>query len=119
MIVLAEVFATMLHAIASSDSQELIAQLEHAQINALDKENVLTGLVFAMLDLWERIAHLRLVREDVDSINIVMMVSAHATQDSLEQIVILELVLMIVSDMVIASMDHAIVVQDGQVTIVH
>lgn len=119
MIVQAEVFAIMLLAIANSDSQELIVQLEHAQINVLVKENVLTGHVFAMLDLWERIVHLRLVKEDVDSTNIVMMVFAHVTQDSQEQIVILELAPMIVSDMVIASMDHAIVVQDGQVTIVH
>lgn len=55
---------------------------------------------------------------DVGPINIVTMVYAHAIQDTLEHTVILELAQMIVSDTDIVSMVPAIVVQDGQVTIV-
>jgi len=59
------------------------------------------------------------VKEDVDLINIVMMVFAHATQVTPELIVTLEHAQMTVSDMDIASMVHATVVQDGQAMIVH
>jgi len=49
----------------------------------------------------------------VEAINIVMTVYAHVTLDSLELIVISELVPMIALDMDTASMDHATVVQVG------
>jgi len=52
---------------------------------------------------------------DVVPTNIATTVYAHATQDTLEAIVILELVQMIALVMDIASMVPAIVVQDGRV----
>jgi len=108
----------MLHAIANLDSLEQIAQSALAQINAQLKENVLTGHVFVMLDLWEMIVHLRDVKVVVDSINIAMTVVVHATLDTLEQFAISEHAPMIVLDMDIASMDHVIVALVGLVTIV-
>lgn len=119
MIVPTEEFVTMLLVIANLDLLEPIVQSVHALINALLKENVLTGLVFAMLDLWEMIVHLRDAKVVADLINIVMMALAHATQVTLEPTVISELAPMIVSVMVIASTDHAIVVLVGLVMIVH
>jgi len=56
---------------------------------------------------------------DVHKINIVTMVHVLVIQVSQELIAILELALMIVLDTDIASTDHAIVVQVGQVMIVH
>jgi hypothetical protein len=47
----------MLLVIVNSVLLELIVQSVLAQINVLHKENVLTGLVFVMLDLWEKIVH--------------------------------------------------------------
>jgi len=43
--------------IVNLDLLELTVQSAHAQINVQDKENVLIGLVFAILVLWEMIAH--------------------------------------------------------------
>jgi len=47
----------MPHVIVNLDSLELTVQLALVQINAQLKENVLTGLAFVMLDLWELIVH--------------------------------------------------------------
>jgi len=57
MTVQAKEFATMPLAIANLDSLEQIVRLVPAQINVQDKENVLIGHAFAMLDLWEMIVH--------------------------------------------------------------
>jgi hypothetical protein len=57
MIALQEEFATMQLAIANLDTLEQIAQLVPAPTNVLVKENVLTGPVFVMLDLWEMTVH--------------------------------------------------------------
>jgi len=43
----------MPHVIVNLDSLELTVQLALAQLYAQLKENVLTGLAFVMLDLWE------------------------------------------------------------------
>jgi hypothetical protein len=52
-----EEFVKMQLVIVNLDLLELTVQSAHAQINVQDKENVLIGLVFAILVLWEMIAH--------------------------------------------------------------
>jgi len=118
MIVQTKEFATMPHAIANLDSLELTVQSALAQINVQLKENVLIGHVFVMLDLWEMIVHSRDVKVVVDSINTATTVLVHATLVILVQFVTSEHAPMIVSDMDIVSMDHAIVALDGLVMIV-
>jgi hypothetical protein len=52
-----EEFVKMQLVIVNLDLLELTVQSAHVQINVQDKENVLIGLVFAILVLWEMIAH--------------------------------------------------------------
>jgi hypothetical protein len=105
--------------IVNLDSLELIVQSALAQINAQLKENVLIGHAFAMLDSWEMIVHSRDVKVVVDLINTVMTDLVLATLVTLALTVISEPAPMIVSDMVIASMAPATVVQVGLEMIVH
>lgn len=55
MIVQTEVFVIMQLASVNLDTLELTVLSAPVQINAQDKENVLTGHVFVMPDLWEMI----------------------------------------------------------------
>jgi len=110
--------------LADQDTLETDAMLNHqllAEMKIVTPTDDVTMKtdVFVMLDLWEMIVHSRDVKVVVDSINTATTVLVHATLVTLVQFVTSEHAPMIVSDMDIVSMDHAIVALDGLVMIVH
>jgi len=112
------VFATMLLATVSLASLAQTAPSALAPTNARVMENAPIGPVFATLDSWELIARCKDVREGAVTTSIAMMVCARAILDSLALPVISRLAPTIASAMDTASMDPAIVVPVGPVTIV-
>jgi hypothetical protein len=81
MIALIKVCATTLHATVSWASQAQTALLALAPMNVMEMESVLIGLVFVILDTWERLAHLKDVKEVAIATSTVMTERVRVTPD--------------------------------------